>query len=122
MPVEPHNRTQFSATGAKGVEMSFAHQWTHENLPVRNADVIGGTGEHCIKNINFKFIKIRTGFHYIVHTQQRNLRLGCMRLAGLDIAVPGPRTVFPNLFLASAPFSGKQIFIPPPPCLAHIST
>jgi len=31
-------------------------------------------------------------------------------------------TVFPNIFLASAPFSDKQISIAPLPCLAHIST
>jgi len=30
--------------------------------------------------------------------------------------------VFPNLFLASAPFFDKQLFIAPLPCLAHIST
>jgi len=32
------------------------------------------------------------------------------------------RTVFPNLFMANAPFSNKQISIAPQPCLAHIST
>ena len=32
------------------------------------------------------------------------------------------KPVFPNLFLASAPFSDKQISITPLPCLAHIST
>jgi len=31
-------------------------------------------------------------------------------------------TVFPNLFLASAPFSDKQISIAPLPCVTHIST
>ena len=32
------------------------------------------------------------------------------------------KPVFPNLFLARAPFSEKQISIAPLPCLAHIST
>jgi len=32
------------------------------------------------------------------------------------------KTVFPNLFLASALFSDKEISIAPLPCLAHIST
>jgi len=32
------------------------------------------------------------------------------------------RTVLPNLFLASAPFSDKKIYIAPLPSLAHIST
>jgi len=32
------------------------------------------------------------------------------------------RPVFPNLFLASAPFPDKQISIAPLPCLTHIST
>jgi len=32
------------------------------------------------------------------------------------------RAVFPNLFLDSAPFFDKQIFVVPPPHLAHIST
>jgi len=34
----------------------------------------------------------------------------------------GSTSVFPNLFLASAPFSDKQISIAPLPCFAHIST
>jgi len=32
------------------------------------------------------------------------------------------KSVFPNLFLASTPFSDKQISITTLPCLAHIST
>jgi len=41
MTVEPQNRTQFSANGTKGVEItkletSFAPYRTHGNLPVRS--------------------------------------------------------------------------------------
>jgi len=44
VPVESQNGTQLSANGTKGVEirkseMSFAPQWTHGNLPVRNPNV-----------------------------------------------------------------------------------
>jgi len=80
--VEPQYSTQFSAIGTKGVEISFAHQWTYGNLPVRDADVIRGTEEHCIKNAKFKIVKIRTSFHCIVHAQQRNLQLDRMRHVG----------------------------------------
>jgi len=62
--------------------MSFAPQWAHGNLPACNADMISGTEEHCITSIKLKIIKIGTGFHYIVHTQQRNLQLGSMWAAG----------------------------------------
>jgi len=39
-----------------------------------------------------------------------------------ETLVGGFSPVFPNLFVASAPFSDKQISIPPLPCLAHMST
>jgi len=41
--------------------------------------------------------------------------------AGTNV-VDSVKPVFPNLFLASAPFSYKQISIAPLPCLAHVST
>ena len=57
------NRTQFSANGTKGVEIgkpeiSFASQWTHGNLPVRNAEVQSGAEEHSAsKKSNLRLSK-----------------------------------------------------------------
>ena len=64
MPVEPQNRTQFSANGTKGVEirkleMSFAPHWTYGNLPVRNSDVIEWRWGTLHQNVKFKMIKMK---------------------------------------------------------------